>query len=291
MYKQLSKLRIEKKSPFFVRKSKLFAWLLTIISISVFIASIAFLVIGAMNLINNLNSLYSNDSPTNPQEIKDQSLFIIDCARKALKDFDTAIVLLFSGFIVFFVVKLLATILNIVRYNYDYKLNVVPVKKILITRLIFQILIIVLLIGIIIVLSSIVKYTFANNPITPVSNIFNNAYDAINKITDQTNNIEQEIQSILDNMQQDLNKFFESLTLSNSLAFNYIAWFILLGGWIFSLIIYGITIKVMLLNSKKYFGDKNLKNNKNNKKGNKEKNKEKDETQNNEQENSESINV
>ena len=92
-------------------------------------------------------------------------------------------------------------------------------------------------------------------------------------------------------MQQDLNKFFESLTLSNSLAFNYIAWFILLGGWIFSLIIYGITIKVMLLNSKKYFGDKNLKNNKNNKKGNKEKNKEKDETQNNEQENSESINV
>lgn len=252
MYKQLNQIRIDKKSPLFVRKSKLFSWLLTLISIALLIAFIVVLVLAIYNSVNLRNTIITTSNP------RDNAISLVNESLKCYNLLYCSISLFISFFITFFVFKIFACIFNIIRYISDYKRNVVPVKSILITRLIFQsIMIILLIIGIIFSLLGIIKiFVFGNELINSFVDL---SKTTLNKLL--ITNDDAEIQNILNEFQINMNQKLKNIDFpfdKNTSLFILIGLFSKIL-WLLFLIIYGISIKIILSKNANFFGDDSLK--------------------------------
>lgn len=257
--KELNNIRIEKKSPLFVRKSKLFSWLLTIISL-LFLAS--FIALLVTTILKALNLAYVQP----PSDInKNDAIHLLNIIIEPFDLLSASLTIFSCFFISFFIFKIVSCIFNIIRYISDYKRDVVPVKSVLVFRIVSQILMIIFLaIGIIFSCLGMLKlFDMTNSNIKDATTLTKDTIIKIQAISDP--NDRAEIEQIMNDFDSKLQDIIQRI--KNMLDFvksSDLILFIIIGFsckvlWILSLIFYGITIKIILSSIKKSLGVENSK--------------------------------
>lgn len=254
--KELSLIRKDKNSPFIIRKFKIFTWLSTVIvPLVVFSIGIGLLISTIIDSLNTYKSFNTNFN--NVEEAKRTVHLLLNDFSRLIGLLPKFIILIFCVFPIFVSIRIIAFLLNIIRGWSDYKRDVVPVKKVFITRLIMQGLIILfailVLIGYILVIQYII--TWSSGFVNEASTLVKKTNDIVMNATDQTD-IENAINSLNDDLKKissRIEDIFSNKT-QNYLLSNFILFVIGQGLWLIMSLAYGITIKVMLSNVRSKFG-------------------------------------
>ena len=266
--KELSQIRKEKNSPFIIRRFKLFTWLLTVIVplvlYSIGIGLLFSTVIDSLNIYGPFNTDFNTI-----EEAKTSIGSLLNNFSRLIDSLPQFAILIFCAFPIFVSIRIVAFLLNIIRGWSDYKRDVVPVKKVFITRLIMQgfiiLFAILVLVGYILIIQYII--TWSSGLVNEASTLIKKTNDIVMNATNQT-----EIENAMNSFNDDLNNIasrIEDIVSDETQGYlmsNFILFIIGNGLWLLFGLAYGITIKVMLSNARSEFGISKPKTEKENKK-------------------------